>query len=99
MNRTAVSCRNTATPGKHHEVETFATVRASVKSYLHNLNSHPKYTELRAIRARLRESGKRVTGLALAKGLRVYSERRQKYISEVRDMIQKNGLAELDQGD
>lgn len=85
--------------GKHHEVETFATVRASVKSYLHNLNSHPKYSELRAIRAQLHKEGKPVTGLALAKGLWFYSERRQKYISEVRDMIQKNGLAELDQRD
>lgn len=85
--------------GKHHEVETFATVRASVKSYLHNLNSHPKYKELRAIRTRLREAGKPVTGLALAKGLWFYSERRQKYISEVRRMIQRNGLAELDHQD
>ena len=82
--------------GKHHEVESFATVRASVKSYLHNLNSHPKYKQLRAIRTQLREADKPVTGLALAKGLWFYSERRQKYISEVRRMIQRNGLAELD---
>jgi len=84
--------------GEHHEVQTFATVRDSVRSYLHNLNSHPKYKALRAIRSRLRENGKPLTGLALAKGLWFYSERRQKYIAEVRNMIQNNGLAEFDQG-
>ncbi len=85
--------------GKHHEIESFDTIRASIKSYLHNLNSHPKYEELRAIRAQLRDAGQPVTGLALAKGLWFYSERRQKYISEVRNMILNNGLAELDQRD
>jgi Bax protein len=86
-------------PGKRHEVETFPTVRDSVRSYLHNLNSHPKYVELRAIRAQLRTAGKPVTGLALAKGLWFYSERRQQYIAEVRNMIRNNGLAEFDQED
>ncbi len=80
-------------PGKRVQVQTFPTVRASVRSYLHNLNSHPKYKKLRAIRARLRDSGKPVTSVALAAGLNFYSERRQDYISEVRDMIRNNDLA------
>ena len=83
-------------PGKRVQVQTFPTVRAAVKSYLHNLNSHPKYQKLRAIRARLREKGKPVTSVALAAGLNFYSERRQDYISEVRSMIRNNDLTKAD---
>lgn len=85
---------NDRSPGKRVEVQTFPTVRASVRSYLHNLNSHPKYEKLRAIRARLRKDGKPVTSVALAAGLNFYSERRQDYIAEVRDMIRNNGLSQ-----
>jgi len=80
--------------GKRHEVEAFATVRASVASYLHNLNSHPRYRQLRDIRARLRAEGKPVTGLALAGGLQHYSEQGEKYVSEVRAMIRHNNLGQ-----
>lgn len=83
-------------PGKRVEVRTFPSVRASVRSYLHNLNSHPKYEKLRAIRARLREKGKPVTSVALAAGLNFYSERRQDYISEVRNMIRNDDLSKAD---
>lgn len=80
-------------PGKRVQVQTFPTVRDSVRSYLHNLNSHPKYEKLRDIRARLRDKGKPVTSVALAAGLNFYSERRQDYISEVRSMIRHNNLS------
>ena len=81
-------------PGKSHEVETFDTVRASVASYLHNLNSHPKYQELRTIRARLRRQGKAITGFALAQGLEHYSARGQEYVAEVRALIRHNDLGQ-----
>lgn len=83
-------------PDKRVEVRTFPSVRASVRSYLHNLNSHPKYKKLRAIRARLREKGQPVTSVALAAGLNFYSERRQDYISEVQGMIRNYGLSKAD---
>lgn len=80
-------------PHRHHEVETFDSVRDAVASYLLNLNSHPRYTGLRAIRAELRQRGKPITGVALADGLAYYSERRDEYINEVKSMIVNNHLA------
>jgi Bax protein len=84
--------------GKSHEVETFDSVRASVASYMQNLNSHPRYEQLRAIRARLREQGQPVTGLALAEGLEHYSEQGQKYVNEIQAMIRRNDLGRVDHG-
>lgn len=84
--------------GKTHEVESFPTVRASVASYLRNLNSHPRYSELRDIRARLRREDEEITGLALAGGLQHYSEQGEKYVTEVRAMIRRNGLGGVDHG-
>lgn len=79
--------------GSRHQVEHFDTVRGSVRSYLNNLNSHRSYRALRDLRAELRESGAPVTGVALAEGLRHYSERRGAYVEEVKQMITSNGLA------
>lgn len=81
-------------PGKSHEVERFPTVRASVRSYLRNLNTHRRYEELREIRARLREAEVALTGIALAEGLRAYAENGDQYVPEVRAMIRANNLEE-----
>ncbi|MFP4561622.1 MAG: glucosaminidase domain-containing protein [Thiohalorhabdus sp.] len=78
--------------GRSHEVRRFATVRDSVASYVRNLNSHPRYAELRELRARLREEGGPVTGHALAAGLDGYSEQGQAYVESVRDLIRHNDL-------
>jgi Bax protein len=59
-------------------------------SYMRNLNSHPAYRDLRAIRLKLSESQKEVTGHALAEGLMKYSERGEEYIKELRQMIRVN---------
>ena len=63
---------------------------------MHNLNYHPAYTELRSIRAGLRERDESVTGLKVAAGLESYSERGNVYIEELRSMIRLNGLSEYD---
>lgn len=67
------------------EVEFFDTPLDSVSSYLHNLNTHRSYRELR-------ETGEPVTGLALATGLSRYSERGDAYVKEVRSLIRSNDL-------
>ena len=64
-----------------------------MRSYLHNLNTHPRYKRLRIIRQRLRASGGPITGLALVRGLQFYSERRERYIAEVKQMIQNLDLS------
>lgn len=80
--------------GERHEVRAFASVGGSVRSYMHNLNSHSAYRELRAIRARAREAGREVTGLELAEGLGHYSQRGEAYVVEVRIVIHSNNLDE-----
>lgn len=79
-------------PGLSHEVEAFATPRAAVESYVRNLNTHPDYRPLRELRAELRGRGEPVTGFALARTLGRYSERRDRYVREVRQMIRYNDL-------
>jgi len=78
--------------GASHEVEAFATVGDSVRSYIRNLNTNNAYRELRDRRARMRAEGKDPTALALAAGLRRYSERGQAYVDELRALIRSNDL-------
>ena len=81
---------------KAHEVAVFDSPKASVTSYLRNLNSHPAYAELRFIRTTLINNNQKVTGTALADGLLSYSERGELYITELRDMIRFNNLEQYD---
>lgn len=74
----------------------FPTIAASVRSYMHNLNSHPAYQTLRKERALLRRQGEAITGEALAGGLMAYSTRGEDYIDDVRQMIRHNNLQDLD---
>jgi Bax protein len=78
--------------GASHEVTAFSSPRAAVASYLRNLNTHPDYQELRQLRAQLRGAGQRVSGFTLARTLTAYSERRDEYIDEIRQMIRFNEL-------
>ena len=77
------------TPGSFHEVRRFPTVNDAARSYIHNLNTHPRYKNLRKIREGLRVQNKKITGSALANGLHYYSERRQAYVDEVKAMIEQ----------
>ncbi len=70
-----------------HEVRTFATVQAAMRSYLNNLNSHRAYGELRDLRAEARAQGREPGAEELAAGLRDYSQRGEAYVHEVRVVI------------
>ncbi|MCO7223960.1 glucosaminidase domain-containing protein [Pleionea sp. CnH1-48] len=78
--------------GQHHEVAVFPSPKASVRSYMMNLNTHPAYESLRLLRQALEFSQKPVTGKALAAGLMNYSERKEAYVKEIRLMIEQNHL-------
>jgi Bax protein len=75
--------------GATHEVQRFSSTLEAVRRYMNNLNTHDRYRALRDIRANLRASGRSVTGMAMAKGLTFYSERRAQYVQEVRAMIRR----------
>jgi len=79
-----------------HEVADFASPEESVERYIHNLNHHPAYQDLRATRAELREEAEPVTGLELVDELTPYSERGEDYVEELRAMIRFNELLEFD---
>ena len=75
--------------GARHEVRKFNTVSDAVRSYIHNLNSHRNYSDLRKLRQDLRVKGQGIEGGDLVDGLLMYSERRQQYVDEIRSMIRQ----------
>ncbi|MFD2229692.1 glucosaminidase domain-containing protein [Alkalimarinus sediminis] len=79
-----------------HEVAKFSSVFHSVESYILNLNRHAQYSDLRAIRFRLRSNEQPINGIQLANGLLGYSERGQEYVNEIQSMIRFNNLASFD---
>jgi len=78
--------------GATYEVQKFSTVYDSVRSYLHNLNTHSAYKQLRQLRAESRVYGQSPKGLKLAEGLLRYSTRGKDYIKELQAMIRTNQL-------
>ena len=78
--------------GETYEVQKFPTVYDSVRSYLHNLNTHSAYKHLRHLRAESRVSGQNPEGLKLAEGLLRYSTRGEDYVKELQAMIRSNKL-------
>jgi Bax protein len=73
-----------------HEVAAFESVRQSVRRYINNLNTHDSYLPLRRIRQAEREQGLEPRALSLADGLIRYSERRQAYVDEIKQIIRSN---------
>jgi len=77
-------------PGSTHEVASFKSVNASVRSYLKNINTGRVYAPLRQVRAKDRAAGKPASAKSQAGGLIKYSERREAYVKEIRSMIRIN---------
>lgn len=75
-----------------HRISSFKWPFDSVRAYFLNLSSHPAYEEFRQIRAKLKASGKPVNSLALAEGLKSYSERGQAYVDTLKGIIKTNDL-------
>lgn len=80
--------------GAQHEVRKFASPAKSVEAYVHNINTHRAYRELRRIRQEAVNSGQTMSGELLANGLMNYSERRGEYVAEIKSMIRNNKLDE-----
>jgi len=73
-----------------HLVEAFESVNASVRSYMHNLNTNHAYEMFRLLRQRMREEGEPLDSYQLATGLVKYSQRREEYVRELRLMLRVN---------
>lgn len=83
-------------PGRDYRIRAFDRLLDSVRSYVHNLNTHWAYAGLRAARAAQRASGRYPDGLTLARGLLRYSERGHAYIANVQAIIRGNLLHRFD---
>ena len=77
-------------------VAKFDNIADSVKSYLKNLNTHRAYREFRSARKQMRDSGKNIDSLKLAKNLKSYSERGSSYIKDLTSIIKYNKLSQYD---
>lgn len=74
----------------------YVNIAASVRSYMRNLNSHPSYGDLRALRAESRAQDGAVLGAVLAAGLSRYSTRGAEYVADVKRLIRGNALEQFD---
>lgn len=75
-----------------HYVRAFDSLRGSVHSYVHNLNTHRAYAQLRQLRERLRNHGKQPDAASLTGNLNRYSERGADYVADIRTMLRHNAL-------
>lgn len=83
-------------PGQFHEVRKFSSVSDSVRSYLHNLNTHHAFVGLRRKREALREQEQKLEGSQLVEGLLRYSARGEAYVQSIWSMIHYNRLDRFD---
>ena len=75
-----------------HRIASFEWPFDSVRGYFINLSSHPAYEEFRRLRAKLKATGKPLSSIALADGLKNYSERGQAYVDSLKGIIRVNHL-------
>ncbi|MGA6926138.1 MAG: glucosaminidase domain-containing protein [Desulfosarcina sp.] len=75
-----------------HRIASFEWPFDSVRGYFINLSSHPAYESFRRIRAERKAAGKSLSSLALADGLKNYSERGQEYVETLKGVIRVNRL-------
>lgn len=78
------------------KVRRFDSLADGVAAYMHNLNTHTAYKELRKARADSRRAGKPPTGSALSRWLTRYSEIPGKYGKLLRTLITRERLTPLD---
>ena len=83
-------------PDQTHKIMQFQILKASVRAYKNNLNTHNAYKEFREVRARLRQDETQITGLDLTKYLKNYASIGEKYVRILEDIIKNNSLTDFD---
>ena len=79
-------------------IKKFPNLSESVRSYLKNINTHLAYDDFREERKKLRMSGENLSGYKLVNFLKDYSERRESYIKDVKEIISSNNFQKYDKG-
>ena len=81
---------------KNHKILRFPILRASVKAYKNNLNTHKSYIKFREKRKNLRNKNKKIHGLELAKTLNNYAETGSEYTKILAQIIIENRLMDFE---
>ena len=81
---------------KNHKVLKFPILRASVKAYKNNLNTHKSYVKFRAKRSSLREKNKKISGLELTETLNNYAQTGSEYTKILNQIIKQNRLTDFE---
>jgi len=81
---------------KNHKILKFPILRASVKAYKNNLNTHKSYIKFRTMRKDLRNKNKKITGLILTKTLDNYAETGSEYTKILEQIINQNRLMDFE---
>ncbi|MBD1172054.1 glucosaminidase domain-containing protein [Pelagibacterales bacterium SAG-MED05] len=81
---------------KNHKILRFPILRASVKAYKNNLNTHKGYAKFREKRKNLRDKNKKINGLDLAKTLGNYAQAGSEYIKILAQIIVQNRLMDFE---
>jgi len=79
-----------------HKVAKFAVLKASVRAYQRNLNTHSSYIEFRKERAIQRDNYGKLDSLKLVNYLDKYAETGKKYIDVLKKIINQNSLTDFD---
>jgi len=83
-------------PDQSHKILQFQILKASVRAYKNNLNTHRAYKEFREARAQIRQENKQLIGLDLTKYLKSYAAIGTKYVIILDDIITRNSLTDFD---
>ena len=81
---------------KNHKILKFPILRASVKAYQNNLNTHKSYLKFRQKRSTLREKNKRISGLELTDTLNNYAQTGSEYTKILNQIIRQNRLTDFE---
>ena len=81
---------------KNHKILKFPILRASVKAYKNNLNTHKSYVKFREKREELRKKNKSISGLALTGTLKNYAQTGSEYTKILNQIITQNRLSDFE---
>ena len=79
-----------------HKVMKFKVLKASVRAYQRNLNTHNSYREFRKARALMRERNQKLDSLDLADYLDKYAATGVEYTKIIKKIIEQNSLQDFD---
>jgi len=81
---------------KNHKILKFPILRASVKAYQNNLNTHKSYVKFRQKRSTLREKRRKISGLELTETLNNYAQTGSEYTKILNQIIKQNRLTDFE---